>query len=359
MSCKVAIIGTNGIPSKYGGFETLVEYLVLNLSDKYEFTVFCSTKLNKEKIPTYKGVKLEYISLDANGWQSIFYDMISIYRSYKKFDKILILGCSGSLIQPLFKNYKNKFIMNLGGLDWQRSKWGYFTRKYLKLSEGFGVKYSGHIISDNLGIKDYLLNEYGLDSKLITYGGDQVSKIVPQESDLIKYPFLRLKYAFTVARIQPDNNIDLLLNSFDESSTIPFVIVGNWNNSNYGKKLKERYSNRKYLILLDAIYDHRELNVLRSNCKVYLHGHSAGGTNPALVEAMNLALPIVAFDSTFNKYTTNFEAKYFSNSYQLNSILGLLSDEDLFLNSQRMLYLAKKQYTWKHISAQYAAVFDL
>jgi hypothetical protein len=90
-----------------------------------------------------------------------------------------------------------------------------------------------------------------------------------------------------------------------------------------------------------------------------LHGHSAGGTNPALVEAMNLALPIVAFDSTFNKYTTNFEAKYFSNSYQLNSILGLLSDEDLFLNSQRMLYLAKKQYTWKHISAQYAAVFDL
>lgn len=359
MSCKVAIIGTNGIPSKYGGFETLVEYLVLNLSDKYEFTVFCSTKLNKEKIPTYKGVKLEYINLDANGWQSIFYDMISIYRSYKKFDKVLILGCSGSLIQPLFKKYMNKFIMNLGGLDWQRSKWGYFTRKYLKLSEGVGVKYSGHIISDNLGIRDYLLKEYGLDSKLITYGGDQVSKIVPQEPDLIKYPFLRSEYAFTVARIQPDNNIDLLLNSFDESSMLPFVIVGNWKNSDYGKKSKEKYSNCANLILLDAIYDHRELNVLRSNCKVYLHGHSAGGTNPALVEAMNLALPVIAFDSIFNKYTTNFEATYFSNSYELKSILSSLSDEDLFLNSQRMLNLAKKHYTWKHISAQYAAIFDM
>jgi glycosyltransferase involved in cell wall biosynthesis len=359
MSCKVAIIGTNGIPSKYGGFETLVEYLVINLAEKYEITVFCSTKLNKEKIATYKGVKLEYINLDANGWQSIFYDMISIYRSYKKFDKVLILGCSGSLIQPLFKKYMNKFIMNLGGLDWQRSKWGYFTRKYLKLSEGIGIKYSKYIISDNLGIRDYLLKEYEVDSILVTYGGDQVSKIVPEESDKIKYPFLRSEYAFTVARIQPDNNIDLLLNSFDESSFLPFVFVGNWNNSEYGKKVKAKYSNHANLILLDAIYDHRELNMLRSNCKVYLHGHSAGGTNPALVEAMNLELPVIAFDSIFNKYTTNFEAAYFSNSNELKSILSSLSDEDLISNSQKMLKMAKKHYTWKHISAQYAAVFDM
>lgn len=359
MKIKLAIIGTNGIPSKYGGFETLVEYLVLNLAIQYDITVFCSTKLNKERLPTYKGVKLEYIELDANGWQSIFYDIVSIYRSYKKYDKILVLGCSGSLIMPLFKKYIPKFIMNLGGLDWQRSKWNWFTRKYLKWSEEVGVRYAGHIISDNIGIREYLLKEYGLDSTIVTYGGDQVKKIVPEEIDFVKYPFLRSAYAFTVARIQPDNNIDLLLNSFDESSLLPLVIVGNWNNSDYGKKLKQKYSNRAYLILLDAIYDHRELNVLRSNCKVNLHGHSAGGTNPALVEAMNLALPVIAFGSIFNKYTTNFEATYFSNSYELKSILSSLSDEDLFLNSQRMLNLAKKHYTWKHISAQYAAIFDM
>jgi glycosyltransferase involved in cell wall biosynthesis len=359
MKSKIAIIGTNGVPSKYGGFETLVEYLVQCLANRYDITVFCSARSYTEKMTSYKGVKLEYVNLDANGWQSILFDMVSLYKSYKRFDKILILGCSGSLIQPFFKKYMNKFIINLGGLDWQRSKWGYFTRKYLKLSEGIGVKYSKYVISDNLGISDYLLKEYELDSILVTYGGDQVSKVVPEDPDMIKYPFLSSEYTFTVARIQPDNNIDLLLNSFDESSLLPFVFVGNWNNSEYGKKTKEKYSNRANLILLDAIYDNRELNLLRSNCKVYLHGHSAGGTNPALVEAMNLALPVFAFDSIFNRYTTNFEAAYFSNSQELKSILSSLNDEDLFLNGQRMLNLAKKYYTWKHICAQYAAVFDM
>ncbi len=359
MSSKIAIIGTNGIPSKYGGFETLVEYLVLNLSDQYEITVFCSTKLNKERKPAYKGIKLEYIDLDANGWQSIFYDMVSIYRSYKKYDKVLVLGCSGSLIQPLFKKYKNKFIMNLGGLDWQRSKWNFFTRKYLKLSEEIGVRYSGHIISDNEGIKDYLMTEYGLDSVMIMYGGDQVSKVVPVASDVIKYPFLASPYAFTVARIQPDNNIDILLGAFDESSLMPFVFVGNWNNSKYGKKTREKYSKCPNLILLDAIYDHRELNVLRSNCKVYLHGHSAGGTNPALVEAMNLGLAVVAFNSIFNKYTTNFEALYFSDSAELKSVVNSLTDTELSIVGNKMLCFAKQNYSWKHIAAQYAEVFDL
>ena len=200
--------------------------------------------------------------------------------------------------------------------------------------------------------------EYGVDSEIITYGGDQVRKIISEESDKIKYPFLRTQYAFTVARIQPDNNIDLLLSSFDESSVMPIVFVGNWNNSEYGKKTKEKYNNRPNIILLNAIYDHRELNVLRSNCKVYLHGHSAGGTNPALVEAMSLSLPVVAFDSIFNKYTTHSEALYFSNSAELKLIMTTLHNENLVLNGDRMFRLAKEHYTWKHISALYAKVFD-
>lgn len=359
MKIKLAIIGTNGIPSKYGGFETLVEFLVLNLAVQYDITVFCSTKLNKERLPTYNGVKLEYIKLNANGWQSIFYDMVSIFRSYKKYDKILVLGCSGSLIMPLFKKYIPKFIMNLGGLDWQRSKWNWFTRKYLKWSEEVGVKYAGQIISDNMGIREYLLQEYGLDSRIVTYGGDQAKKIVPEEIDLVKYPFLRSAYAFTVARIQHDNNIDMLLESFDENSLMPFVFVGNWKNSEYGIRTKEKFINRSNLILLDAIYDQRELNVLRSNCKIYLHGHSAGGTNPALVEAMNLGLAILSFHSLFNKYTTHNEALYFKDSTDLKFMLNSLTDEQLKSIGENMLRIGKQEYSWKKISEEYAAVIEL
>jgi len=359
MKKKIAIIGTNGVPSKYGGFETLVEYLVKYLANDYEITVFCSTNLVAEKTDTYEGVKLEYINLDANGWQSIFYDIVSIFKSYKRFDKVLVLGCSGSIIMPFFIKYKSKFIMNLGGLDWKRSKWGYLTRKFLRLSEFMAIKFSGHIISDNQGIKEYVLKEYKRDSFLITYGGDHAIKQSINQLSIEKYPFLQKEYAFTVARIQPDNNIDIILDSFADDSLYPLVFVGNWGYSTYGKLTKEKYLNNPNIILLDAIYDQKELNILRSNCKIYIHGHSAGGTNPALVEAMNLGLPILAHNSIFNKHTTNFQAVYFSDSKDIFEKINSLSKTDLYSIGERMKSIAKNKYKWEIIGRDYAKVFDI
>lgn len=354
---KIAIIGTNGIPAKYGGFETLVEYLAEYLSSDFEITVYCSAKFQLNHLNSHKGVKLVHINLKANGWQSIFYDFISLFYSYKKFDKVLILGCSGSLFQPFFRTHKHKFIMNLGGLDWQRSKWNFFTRKYLKLSERLGVKFSGHLISDNEGIKKYLAEEYRVDSCVIAYGGDQVYKVESTQCDITRYPFLEKPYAFTVARIQPDNNIEMLCNSFNDGSLFPLVIVGNWNNSSYGLELKKKYQNKVNLQLLDAIYDQRDLNLLRSNCFIYLHGHSAGGTNPALVEAMNLALPIFAFDNVFNRYTTQGKSKYFTDTISLHSIIQTIDVNELKQNAADMYAIAKSEYYWSLICAKYSEVF--
>jgi hypothetical protein len=248
--------------------------------------------------------------------------------------------------------------MNLGGLDWKRSKWNYLTRKYLKLSERFGVKYSGQIISDNEGIKEYMLVEYGVDSCVIAYGGDQVFKVEPTQNDIEKYYFLEKPYACAVARVQPDNNIEMICNSFTESSLFPLVIIGNWNTSKYGQEIKKAYVNKANLILLDAIYDQRELNLIRSNCFVYLHGHSAGGTNPALVEAMNLKLPIFAYDNIFNRYTTGNKAEYFLDSEILQKkLLNILNDE-LNRNSDDMFKIAKSKYCWSKVCADYAKIFN-
>lgn len=358
MKKKIAVIGTNGIPAKYGGFETLVEYLAEYLAEDFEITVYCSSKFQENKLNSYKDVNLSYINLNANGWQSIFFDFVSLFHSYKKFDKVLILGCSGSIFQPFFRSYKHKFIMNLGGLDWQRSKWNYLTRKYLKLSERLGVKYSGQIISDNEGIKEYLADEYGVDSCVIAYGGDQVFKVEPTQNDKEKYLFLEKPFAFTVARIQPDNNIEMLCNSFNESSLFPLIIVGNWNSSSYGQEIKKTYHNRSSLILLDAIYDQRELNLLRSNCFVYLHGHSAGGTNPALVEAMSLNLPIFAFDNIFNRYTTDNRAVYFTSSETLQNKLLNISMDELKQNANFMDTIAKSRYCWNKVCLDYARILN-
>ena len=358
MKKKIAIVGTNGLPSNYGGFETLVYYLSEYLSCDYDISVFCSSKGINNKIESYNNCKLVYIPLKANGAQSIPFDIISILKSYKRFDKVLILGSSGALVLPFLSGYRKKFIFNFGGLDWQRSKWGNLNKKFLRLSEKLGVKYSDYIIADNVGIQDYIKKTYNKKSDLITYGGDQVTKVIPNESDFIRYPFLKSQYAFSVARIQSDNNIDLLLSSFDTSSKFPFVMVGNWNNSHYGLETKKKFSNNPNLILLDAIYNQRELNLLRSNCEIYLHGHSAGGTNPALVEAMNLGLAIFAYDCDFNKYTTKSRAHYFKNSKDLICLLKAASKEELEQNKTDMLLIAKKEYQWEIIASKYSKIFN-
>lgn len=359
MKKKIAIIGTNGIPAKYGGFESLVEYLSEYLSESFEITVFCSSKVQKEKSEFYKGVHLSYIHLKANGWQGIIFDFLSLLKCYRKYDKILILGCSGSFFQPLFYKYKHKMIMNLGGLDWQRSKWNYIISKYLKLSERFGVMYSGKIIADNEGMREYIFEEYGVNSDVIAYGGSHTFKVLPSPDDIIKYPFLQQKFGFTVARIQPDNNLEMLCNSFIHDAPFPLVIVGNWSSSSYGRRIKTEFEVNSSLVLLDAIYDQKELNLLRSNCFVYIHGHSAGGTNPALVEAMSLGLPIFAFNNNFNKYTTENCAEYFSNSAVLKDKLSVVSADQLNENARNMKRIAQSRYTWKNICMEYSKIFNL
>ena len=354
---KISIIGTNGLPAKYGGFETLVQYLVRYLSNRYEITVFCSAVTCKLRLKEYDGCKLEYINLKANGWQSVLYDFLSIYRS-RKFDRVIILGASGGILMPLFSKYNEKFILNFGGLDWQRSKWNYFTRKFLKFSEYFSIKYSKHLISDNKGIQEYINSEYGRESRLVTYGGDQSFKVVPTVKDFEKYSFLKNDYAFTLARIQSDNNIELILNTFDKKETLPIVFVGNWDNSDFGIQIRNRYSSNKNIILLNAIYAPRELNLLRSNCKIYIHGHSAGGTNPALLEAMNVQLPILAYDCKFNRYATEGEAKYFSDSEELSELLNTINYDTLKKISNDMLKISNRRYTWKKIANEYAKVID-
>lgn len=358
MKKKIAIIGTNGIPAQYGGFETLVEYLAEYLSNDFEITVFCSSATQKKKLHKYKGVNLKYLNFNANGWQSIFYDFFSIFYSILKNDKILILGCSGGILQPLYFFYKHKLILNLGGIDWKRSKWNYLSRVFLRISECFAVKFSSLIISDNQGIKDYLLKQYGKDSLVIAYGGDQASNVISSNIALNKYPFLDSLYAFTVARIQSDNNIEMICNAFILNTPLPLVIVGNWNNSKYGQLLKEHYKQFKNIIMLDAIYDPIDLNLLRSNCYLYLHGHSAGGTNPALVEAMNLKLPIFAYDNEFNRYTTNNKAQYFFSTDSLNKLINNLELIDLKSIANDLYVIAKNQYTWKAVCMEYAKIFN-
>lgn len=356
---RLAIIGTVGLPAQYGGFETLTEQLVKYIDQDFDITVYCSSSFYKtsERKEKIGNVQLKYIPLNANGIQSIPYDMISIIHAAFKADIFLILGVSGCLLLPFVKFFtRKKAFVNIDGIEWKRDKWNKLIKMFLRYSEIFAVESAEHIITDNQVIKDYLKSSYNYDSHLIEYGGDQAShqRITPQT--LATYPFLKNAYAFSVCRIEPENNIHVILEAMAAQNHMDLVFVGNWEKSDYGKSLKNKYNAFAHCHLLDPIYEPILLNQLRSNCQVYLHGHSAGGTNPSIVEAMNLKLPILAYDVMYNRESTENKALYFKDKSDILDHLDLLNQAKKERVANDMFNIAKRRYTWRIIAEKYRSM---
>jgi glycosyltransferase involved in cell wall biosynthesis len=353
---RLAIIGTVGLPAKYGGFETLADHLVTHLSKDHHITLYCSKKKysKEERLPEYKGAKLKFINLDANGIQSIPYDTLSILHALFKNDVLLILGVAGAWILPFVRIFTNKkIIISIDGIEWKREKWSVPAKLYLRWAEKMAVRYSHIDISDNESIQDYTALRYGTLSRVIEYGADHTLKVSVKEKDIINHPFLAQPYAFKVCRIEPENNVHMVLEAFAQMPEKPLVIVGNWDASQYGMRLKEKYASHKNITILDPIYDQRSIDLLRSNAAVYIHGHSAGGTNPSLVEAMYLALPIIAFGVSYNKTTTENKAIYFRTIDDLIEKVRSTQPETLAKLGNTMQQIANRRYIWDLITEKY------
>lgn len=348
---RIAIIGTVGVPSCYGGFESLVENMLDYTPEEVEYTVFCTSQKYETKLETYKGAKLKYLGLNANGKDSVMYDYKSMKMSLDA-DIMLILGVSGCIFLPFIRRkFKGKIVTNIDGLEWKRDKWNPLAKWLLHTSEKLAVKYSDVVIGDNKGITDYVKETYGKNAVLIAYGGDHATKIT-DDSLYEKYPYMKDPYSVTVCRIEPENNIHIILEAFSKMPDNQLVMVGNWKNSEYGVSLKQQYSNYDNIHLLDPIYESHEINWIRSNASLYVHGHSAGGTNPSLVEAMNLGLPIIAFDCVYNRATTHESCLYWKQNDDIVNILN--SKKDSFKSISRdMKEIGLKEYSWKKIAEEY------
>jgi glycosyltransferase involved in cell wall biosynthesis len=348
-----------GVPANYGGFETLVDNLLDILPDYYEVTVFCESKSYPERLSRYKNARLVYLEMRANGAQSVLYDGLSIWKTFRNQDYLLLLGVSGAIMLPFIKPFsKAKIITHIDGLEWKRDKWGWFAKKFLKFSEWMAVLFSHGVIADNKHIQDYITEEYRRSSFLIAYGADHVSA-VDSEAYKKKFSFLGSPYVFTVCRIEPENNVEMQLRAFKECEIgMPYVVVGNWNANEYGLKLYHEYCKVDNIILYNPIYEFEELNVLRSNCFFYLHGHSAGGTNPSLVEAMYLGLPVIAYGVNYNKETTFGRAKYFDSFDELKSLLFQLHLIEREKMIRELSQLAQENYSWEAITTKYISMLE-
>ena len=354
---RVAIVGIVGVPANYGGYETMVDNMLDYTPENIEYSVYCSKKHYKNRPTTYKGANLKYYPFDANGSQALIYDALCTIHAWFHCDTILSLGGDGTYLYPLLKILgKRRIIHNYDGFETNRDKWNPLVKWIITKIQNNAAKYSDVHIADNDAIAPLLKDRYGVDSVIIEYGGDGAFIVKDDVHLKEKYGLTPQGYYFNVARIEPENNIHVMLEAFASMSDKQLVLVGNWHKNQYGEELLKKYTDYKNIRMMAPIYEKKEINLLRSNCKLYIHPHSVGGTNPSLVEAMYLGLPIVAFDVIYNRSTTEEKALYFKNADELQTIVNTKENE--FADVAAMMKeTADRRYRWEIISKKYSELY--
>lgn len=359
---RIAITGTRGIPNNYGGFEQCAENLaVLLVKAGHEVSVYSPDyhEYDKDEFHGVKIIKQWNPEKKIGTLGNFIYDYKCMRHALKsECDILLVLGyTTASVFFPFLRKRKSILVTNMDGLEWKRDKWNDVVKKLAKWFESLGARYSDHLISDNGEIKNYLLQEYALDSTFIAYGAEVFSS--PNESILSSYGVEAKKYDLLVARLEKENNIEIILDGIVLSGEkTPFLVIGK-HQTPYGEYLKEKYTSSNHIRFMGGIYNQDHLNNLRYFGRYYLHGHSVGGTNPSLLEAMASSAYILSHDNLFNRDVLGSQAWYFNSPEALARLImnpaQLETTRALYIHTQ--LEKIKREYNWQKIAMQYEDVF--
>lgn len=358
---KVAILGTRGIPNNYGGFEQCAEFLAKGLVER-GFDVYVYNSHDhpyQEKI--WNGVNIIHC-YDPEGKIGTFgqfiYDLNCIRDSRKRyFDIILQLGYTSSSVWGPLLPRRTIVTTNMDGLEWKRTKFSKAVQRFLLEGERLAVQYSSFLIADSLGIKDYLKDKYNKDSIYIAYGAHEFNN--PDAKVLSDYALLPYQYNMLIARLEPENSIETILDGARSATVkIPFIVVGK-HETKYGEYLKEKYSGESHIRFVGGIYNLQVLNNIRYYSNLYFHGHTVGGTNPSLLEAMSSHSLICANDNAFNKYILQSDGLYFNTSSDVAVAIETVRKEGLQYTPMIEANLAKIRgiFSWDQIIDLYASHF--
>jgi glycosyltransferase involved in cell wall biosynthesis len=358
MSLKIAILGTRGVPNNYGGFEHFAAWLSRGLVQKgHQVTVYNSSKHPYQQ-KEWHGVRIihcfdpEYI-IGAPG--QFVYDLNCILDTRKKnYDIILMLGYTSSAVWKFLYPKNSIIITNMDGLEWQRTKYSKRVRRFLKYAEKLAVQSSRHHIADSPVIKEYLDNTYHIKSKYIAYGAGLYP--AADEKLLDGYALKKYQYFLLMARMEPENNIEMILDGYClTGSEIKFIVIGNTSNG-FGKYLVDKYKNESRVIFLGAIFDEQKVQSLMAFCSLYFHGHSAGGTNPSLLDAMAAKAPLAAHNNPFNRSILKDNALLFTNATDVCHLIN----SNQYVNEVHIknnYTTIENEFTWDMIIDQYENYF--
>jgi glycosyltransferase involved in cell wall biosynthesis len=361
MKMRLAILGARGIPAHYGGFETFAEQLAVRLVERgHEVTVFCEAAVGANG--EYKGVKLRHVpTRDLGPLVTVVYDAACLWHARSSFDVIYMLGYGSSALCWLPRIWGTKVWINMDGLEWARGKWGRIARWYLRLSEAMAMWTPDRIIADAAAIKENLQSRYRKlpPCDVIPYGCEIVSEARPE--DLKNFGLEPGSYYLVVCRFEPENLIREIVEGFLESNTqARLVLVGDHTRKSvYVQSLGKYKSDR--LLFTGTVYDAARIHALRYFCRAYLHGHSVGGTNPSLLEAMGCGNVVIANDNPFNREVLGGSALFFSTSEEVSARLhGVDTGKvDIANMKARVVERVKQYYSWSRITDYYCELISL
>lgn len=356
---KIAIIGTRGVPNRYGGFEQFAQQLSRSLTDNgFEVWVYNSHyHPYKEKI--WEGVNIIHCydpehKIGTAG--QFIYDFNCIMDSRKRnFDVILQLGYTSSSIWHWLLPRKPLIITNMDGIEWQRSKYHKAVQRFLRYAEMLAVKSSDILVADSQPIKNYLHNKYKTNPIFIPYGTTPFKH--PDQSIIEHHNLEPCRYFLCIARLQSDNHIEEIIEGVLLSKTnYKLIIVGSTNNK-FGRMLRKKYHSSQ-IQFIESQYNSNILNNLRYHCYGYFHGHSAGGTNPSLLEAMAASAMICAHNNQFNKSVLGINAIYFQTpsdiAYHIDNNHFETNREQFIANNHKQI---TEYYTHALIAQKYIELF--
>ena len=358
----IAILGCRGIPNHYGGFEQFAQYLSQGLvNNGFTVTVY-NTHNHPYQEPEWRGVNIVHCKDPEKSLGTIgqfIYDLNCIMHARKQnYDIIYQLGYTSSSIwgKWLPKN-KSIIITNMDGLEWKRSKYSKTVRKFLSLAERLAVKHSDHLIADSKGIQEYLFKMYRKKPVYIPYGARVFE--YPDLDILAKYELSPHHYNLLISRLEPENSVECILDGVQASGLqLPFLVIGNYD-TKFGEYIRNKFASLPQIRFLGAIYDLSTLDNLRYFSRAYFHGHTVGGTNPSLLEAMASEALICAHDNTFNRSLLEEDAYYFNDAEEVSRHLLHINKEHpknrIMIDSN--IKKIRTVYSWQHIIDQYVRYF--
>jgi len=352
---RIALIGTRGVPARYGGFETAVEEVGRRMvSSGHDVTVYCRGDVD---LDSYFGMQLVRLPcLHRRSLETLSHTALSIahdlWRGHS--DVAIVFNAANSIFVPLLRLRRTPVATHVDGLEWQRGKWGPWGRRYYRLAEALAVRWSDRLIADAQGIADYYSLEFGATSDLIAYGAPLVT---PKQNKLDTLTLDRRAYHLVVARFEPENHVDMIIRGYLRSEAqLPLVVVGSAPyESDHVRTIESLAAQDSRVRLVGGIWDQELLDELYANAATYLHGHSVGGTNPSLLRAMGAGSSILAYDVTFNREVLGVDNIYFMDPETLAAQLRCAELDPARMDElgEELRLRAASTYTWDHVAKEY------